>query len=114
MTKEICMPNVQTLAATSGLRASSFVIPPILRMLRGELQMADRERNYRMKTVTLTFPELFLLVATRALLGAGIALLVARRLSDEQRRTAGTILAGIGLFTTIPLALEVLGKTKIE
>ena len=67
-----------------------------------------------MKTVTLTFPELFLLVATRALLGAGIALLVARRLTDQQRRTAGTVLAGIGLLTTIPLALEVMGKTKIE
>ncbi len=67
-----------------------------------------------MKTVTLTFPELFLLVATRALLGAGIALLVARRLTDQQRRTAGTVLAGIGLLTTIPLAIEVMGKTKTE
>ena len=67
-----------------------------------------------MKTVTLTFPELFLLLATRALLGAGIALLVARRLTEAQRQTAGTVLAGIGLLTTIPLALEVLGKTKIE
>ena len=67
-----------------------------------------------MKTVTLTFPELFLLVGTRALLGAGIAFLVARRLTDEQRRTAGTVLAGIGLLTTIPLALEVMGKIKTE
>ena len=67
-----------------------------------------------MKTVTLTFPELFLLVATRALLGAGIALLLARRLTDAQRRTAGAILTGIGLVTTIPLAFEVMGKTKIE
>jgi hypothetical protein len=67
-----------------------------------------------MKTVTLSLPELFLLVGTRAMLGAGIALLVARRLTDEQRQTAGTVLAGIGLLTTIPLALEVLGKTSKE
>ena len=67
-----------------------------------------------MKTVTLTFPELFLLVATRAMLGAGIALLLARRLSDEQRETAGTLLTAIGLLTTVPLAFEVLGKSTRE
>ena len=65
-----------------------------------------------MKTATLTLPELFLLVGTRALLGAGVALLIAKRLTEEQRQTAGTVLAGIGLLTTIPLALEVLGKTQ--
>ena len=65
-----------------------------------------------MKTVTLTLPELFLLVGTRALLGAGVALLIAKRLTEEQRQTAGTVLAGIGLLTTIPLALEVIGKTQ--
>ena len=67
-----------------------------------------------MKTVTFTFPELFLLVGTRAMLGAGIALLLARRLSDEQRETAGTLLTAIGLLTTVPLAFEVLGKSTRE
>jgi hypothetical protein len=67
-----------------------------------------------MNTVTLTFPELFLLVGTRALLGAGVALLIAKRLTDEQRETAGTVLVGIGLLTTVPLALEVFGKAKPE
>ena len=67
-----------------------------------------------MKTVTLTFPELFLLVGTRAMLGAGIALLLARRLSDEQRETAGTLLTAIGVLTTVPLAFEVLGKSTRE
>ena len=65
-----------------------------------------------MKTVTLTLPELMLLVGTRALLGAGIALLLAKRLSDPQRETAGLVLAGVGILTTIPLALEVLGKAN--
>ncbi len=67
-----------------------------------------------MKTVTLTFPELFLLVATRAMLGAGIALLLARRLSDTQRETTGTLLTAIGVLTTVPPAFEVLGKSSRE
>jgi len=65
-----------------------------------------------MKTVTLTFPALLLLVGTRALLGAGIALLVSKRLSDPQRETAGLVLTAVGILTTIPLACEVLGKTE--
>ena len=64
-----------------------------------------------MKTVTLTFPELLLLVGTRAMLGAGIALLIAKHLSDPQRETAGVVLAGVGLLTTVPLAIEVMGKS---
>ena len=67
-----------------------------------------------MKTVTLTIPELFLLVGTRALLGAGVALLIAKRLTDQQRETAGTVLVGIGLLTTVPLAFEVFGRAKSE
>lgn len=65
-----------------------------------------------MKTVTLTFPELLLLVGTRAMLGAGIAFLISKRLSDPQRETAGIVLAGVGLLTTLPLAFEVLGKSE--
>jgi hypothetical protein len=63
-----------------------------------------------MRTTTLTFPELILIAATRGMLGAGLALLVAKRLSDQQRETAGTILTAIGLLTTVPLALEAFGK----
>ena len=67
-----------------------------------------------MKTVALSIPELFLLIGTRVLLGAGVALLIAKRLTDQQRVTAGTVLAGIGLLTTVPLAFEVLGKLKAD
>jgi hypothetical protein len=65
-----------------------------------------------MKTTTLTFPELFLIAATRGMLGAGIALLIAKRLSREQCETAGTILFAIGALTTVPLLLEVRGKSQ--
>ncbi|EDY16039.1 conserved hypothetical protein [Chthoniobacter flavus Ellin428] len=65
-----------------------------------------------MRTTTLTFPELILIAATRGMLGAGLALLLAKRLSDQQRETAGTILTAIGLLTTVPLALEAFGKSE--
>ena len=66
-----------------------------------------------MKTTTLSFPELFLVAGTRAMLGAGIALLSADHLNHEQRRTAGLVLTAVGLLTTIPLAIEVRGHTQI-
>jgi hypothetical protein len=86
--------------------------------LRGMQRIDQQERGssemrtLSMKTVTLTFPELILLAGTRGLLGAGIALLIARRLSDPQRETAGVVLTAIGLLTTVPLALEVMGKAN--
>ena len=65
-----------------------------------------------MKTTTLTFPELILIAGTRGMLGAGLALLISRRLTDEQRTTAGLVLTAIGIITTFPLAIEVLGKSE--
>jgi hypothetical protein len=65
-----------------------------------------------MKSVTVTVRELFFLAGTRALLGAGVALLIVKRLTDQQGKTAGTVLVGIGVLSTVPLALEVLGKVK--
>jgi hypothetical protein len=67
-----------------------------------------------MKITTLTFPELILIAATRGMLGAGVALLISKRLSDEQRETAGVILTAIGILTTFPLMIEVLGKSKSQ
>ena len=55
-------------------------------------------------------PELALIAGTRGMLGAGIGLLAAGHLSDDQRRAVGRTLLAIGAFTTIPLALQVLRK----
>ena len=60
----------------------------------------------------LTLPEIALIAATRALLGAGIALLLADKLSAEQRIAVGWSLVGVGVLTTIPLAPEVFGKRE--
>jgi hypothetical protein len=58
----------------------------------------------------LTLPEIGLIGATRAFLGAGIGFLLADKLSDEQRKAIGWTLVGVGALTTIPLALNVFSK----
>jgi len=63
-----------------------------------------------MKTIRLTFPELGLIASTRGILGAGIALLLAERLSLEQRKAVGWTLFLIGALVSIPLGMDVLGK----
>ena len=60
----------------------------------------------------LTLPEIGLIAVTRGLLGAGIALLLADKLSAEQRKAVGWTLVGVGALTTIPHAFEVLGKRE--
>jgi hypothetical protein len=67
-----------------------------------------------MRTTTLTFPELILIAATRGMLGAGLALLISKRLTEEQRETAGMVLTLIGAITTVPLAMEAFGKSEIK
>jgi len=63
-----------------------------------------------MKTTELTLPELALIAGTRALLGAGLGLLLADRLNEDQRKAAGWTMFLIGAATTIPLAINVLNK----
>jgi hypothetical protein len=58
----------------------------------------------------VSLPELGMIGGTRALLGAGLGLLLADRLSDDQRRAVGWTLFLVGLLSTVPLALEVLAK----
>ncbi len=66
-----------------------------------------------MKT-EVSIPDLGLLAMTRGLLGAGLGLLVAGKLSDQQRRPLGWTLFAIGLVTTVPLAIAVLGGARVE
>lgn len=56
-----------------------------------------------MKT-ELSLPELGMVVGTRGMLGMGVGLLLASRLSDERRKGAGWALAAVGVLSTIPLA----------
>jgi len=64
-----------------------------------------------MTRTELKLPELALIGGTRALLGAGIALLVADRLG-ARRRPIGWTLAAIGALSTIPLAYLVFSRRR--
>ena len=58
-----------------------------------------------MKNLVLSFPTFGFVVATRAMLGAGIGLLVSDRLPAERRKIVGLTLAVIGAAATIPAVL---------
>jgi hypothetical protein len=61
-----------------------------------------------MKKHSVTIPEVGLIAVTRAMLGAGIALLLCEKLAPEHRRAIGWTLVAVGVLTTVPLAVEVL------
>lgn len=65
-----------------------------------------------MKTAELTMPEIALIAATRGVLGAGLGLLLADRLNDDQRKAAGWAMFLIGAISTIPLVLDVFCKRR--
>ena len=54
--------------------------------------------------------DILLIGATRGMLGAGLALLAAGKLSDEQRLAIGRTLVVVGAVTTIPLAMRVFAQ----
>lgn len=62
-----------------------------------------------MRETQITLPELGMIAGTRAVLGAGIALLLADRLGDRERKAVGWTMVLFGALSTIPLAMEVLG-----
>lgn len=63
-----------------------------------------------MKKLEVTLPELALIAGTRAILGAGIGLLIADKIPADQRKAVGWTLTIIGAATTIPLAINALTK----
>ena len=60
----------------------------------------------------LRLPELALLAGTRGMLGAGVGLLVADKLSEDKRQAIGWTLVAIGVLTTIPLAMMVFSRRR--
>jgi len=65
-----------------------------------------------MRETTISLPELALVAGTRVLLGAGIGLLLADRLPEDRRRSVGWTLMLVGAMTTVPLAFDVLGRSR--
>ena len=65
-----------------------------------------------MRNLKLSMPEVALIAGTRVALGAGVALLLAGRLSREQQKAAGTVLTFVGVISTVPILMEVLAKRE--
>jgi hypothetical protein len=63
-----------------------------------------------MRQQTITLPELALIAGTRMAFGIGLGLLISQRLNDDARRGAGWALVAVGVLSTIPLAIGVLGE----
>jgi hypothetical protein len=65
-----------------------------------------------MRETRVTLPQLALIGGTRAALGMGLGLLLADRWPAEQRRAIAWTLLLVGVVSTVPLALEVLGDLR--
>jgi hypothetical protein len=63
-----------------------------------------------MRNRILSVPELGFIVGTRGMLGAGIGLLLADKITAPQRRAVGWMLVAVGAVTTIPAAMAVFGN----
>lgn len=62
----------------------------------------------------LSLPQLALVVGTRGMLGAGLGLLLADRLTDEHRKALGWSLAAIGVLSTVPLIKMVYDHRRLN
>ena len=58
----------------------------------------------------ITLPEMILWTGTRVALGAGIGMLISKRLSKDAMKAAGIALTLVRGFTTIPLAIAIMSK----
>ena len=67
-----------------------------------------------MKTAELTLSEIALIGGTRGVLGAGLGLLLANRINEDQRRAVGWAMFLIGAISTIPLVMNVLYKKQSQ
>jgi hypothetical protein len=61
----------------------------------------------------LTIPEIMLIAGTRVALGVGLGLLIADKLSRDARKGAGWALLAVGALSTVPIAVDVLGKPQV-
>ena len=60
-----------------------------------------------MKTVVLSMPMFGFVVATRAALGAGIGLLLSKKIPESRRKAIGLTLVTIGAATTVPALMAI-------
>jgi hypothetical protein len=61
-----------------------------------------------MNRTPLSIPEIAIIGGTRAMLGAGVGMLIANKLSSDQRKAVGWTLVAVGALTTIPIAAQLI------
>ena len=66
------------------------------------------------KELSVTFPQLGMIAATRGAAGVGAGLLIANMLSRTQRKKVGLPLLALGALSTIPIALYLFRSKKQE
>jgi len=67
-----------------------------------------------MKTYPVTLLQLGILTGTRAVAGAGLALLLSGKATSEQRKAVGWSLLGVGAVTYIVLVIDLLLRSRIS
>ena len=65
-----------------------------------------------MKRLVLNMPTFGFVVATRAMIGAGIGILVGERLPADRRRAVALTLIGIGALSTGPALRSIFRQTR--
>ena len=65
-----------------------------------------------MKKLILNLPTFGFVVMTRAMIGAGVGLLVSERLPRDRRRAIGAALFAIGAASTVPAIFEILREQR--
>jgi len=68
-----------------------------------------------MKKLMLNLPTFGFVVATRAMIGAGVGLLVSERMPKDRRRAVGAALLAIGAASTVPAIFAIIrGRREAE
>jgi hypothetical protein len=65
-----------------------------------------------MNRTPLSIPEIGIIAGTRAALGAGVALLLADRLNNDQRQAIGWTLFAVGVITTVPIFVQLVNSQR--
>jgi len=67
-----------------------------------------------MREHNVTMPQLGMIALTRAMMGAGIGMLIADRIDEKKRKAIAIPLVALGALSTVPLAISVMRDHRHE
>ena len=74
----------------------------------------DLARSGTMRETRISVVELGLMGATRALLGLGVGILIARHIARDRHSAVGGTLVILGALSTIPFAIRLLKRRRVS